>query len=235
MHTFKTSPVEFLRSLCRNRQLLWALVKRDVLARYRGSSMGLLWSFINPLVLLGLYTFVFGVVFRSRWGAEDSSTGEFALLLFSGLIVFNLFSEAVGRAPSSVVNNPNYVTKVIFPLELLPSVALGASVFHAVMSMLVWCCAYIVLRGTPPVTILLAPLTLIPLFLVILGASWFLSSLGVYLRDISQIVGLLITMNLFLSSVFYPLSALPEGVRNVVSVSPLTTAVEQFRKVVFLG
>jgi ABC-type polysaccharide/polyol phosphate export permease len=135
MRDFPATPIEMVASIWRNRSLIHAFAKREVLGRYRGSALGLLWSFFNPLLMLTVYTFVFSVVFNARWGGGSSSKVEFALVLFAGLIVFNLFAECIGRAPSLIISNPNYVKKVVFPLEILPFVALLAASYHALLSL----------------------------------------------------------------------------------------------------
>jgi len=232
---FSSSPKEMVASVWRNRSLLIALVKRDVVGRYRGSVLGILWSFFNPILMLVVYTFVFGVIFKARWNADSDSKTEFALVLFAGLIVFNLFSECVNRAPALVLSNVNYVKKVVFPLEILPSVAVGSAMFHAAISLVVWLIAHVIFFGIPHATVLLLPLVLLPLILLIMGIAWGLASLGVYLRDISQFIGVLTTVLLFLSPIFYPSSALPDGLRTVLLLNPLAPAIEFSRDVLFWG
>jgi len=197
--------------------------------------MGILWSFFNPLFMLAVYTFVFSVVFKARWNTESDSKTEFALVLFAGLIVFNLFSECISRAPSTILSHPNYVKKVIFPLEILPCINLGAALFHCAISLCVWTFAYLIFFGAPHATALYLPLILTPLILVIMGFSWILASLGVYLRDVSQIIGIITTMLMFLSPIFYPASALPESYRPIIYMNPLTAVIEQSRAVLFWG
>lgn len=235
MQNFSLSPIEIGLSCWRNRNLIIALIKRDVIGRYRGSFLGILWSFFNPLLMLAVYTFVFSVVFKSRWNVEGDSKTEFALILFAGLIVFNLFSESVTRAPGLILSNVNYVKRVVFPLEILPWVTMGSAVFHSLVSWSVWLLAYLVFYGMPHITILFLPLVMLPLVLLTIGVMWWLASLGVYLRDISQLVGVFVTILMFLSPIFYPVSALPEWFRSVVIINPLTTVVEQVRDVVFWG
>ncbi len=235
MQFFSSSPRELVATLWRHRGLTRALVQREVLARYRGSFAGILWSLFNPVFMLSVYTFVFSVVFKARWSGGSESRSEFALVLFAGMIVFSLFSEAITRAPTTIVANPSYVKKVIFPLEILPCVALGAALFHACVSVLVWLAAYVLLFGTPHVTALLLPVVLLPLVLLTLGLSWLLASLGVYLRDVAQVVGLATTALMFMSPIFYPLSALPEQYRPLLLLNPVTPAVEQARAVLVWG
>jgi lipopolysaccharide transport system permease protein len=156
MQNFSIAPTEMVNSLWRNRNLVRSLVHREVVGRYRGSFMGILWSFFNPIFMLLVYTFVFSVVFKARWNSGSDSKTEFALVLFAGLLVFNLFSECFNRAPSLILSNVNYVKKVVFPLEILPWVTLGSALFHAAISLIVWFCAYIFFIGIPSVTVLWA-------------------------------------------------------------------------------
>jgi len=225
-----------LRDLWRHRRLVLQLIRRDVEARYRGTALGLVWSLLHPLVLLGIYTFVFGMVFRARWSDPgQGSLGQFALVLFCGLIVLNLFAECVGRAPGLIVASPSYVKKVVFPLEVLPVVVLGAALFNAVISLLMLVAARLLVDGLLPATLPLAPLVLLPLVLMALGTSWALASLGVFLRDLGQLVGLLLQVLMFLTPVFYPLEAVPARVRTLIALNPLAPIVEDFRRVVLWG
>jgi lipopolysaccharide transport system permease protein len=127
MQDFSVAPTEIARSLWRNRSLVRSLVQREVVGRYRGSFLGILWSFFNPVFMLLVYTFVFSVVFKARWGTASDSKTEFALVLFAGLLVFNVFAECFNRAPTLILSNVNYVKKVVFPLEILPWVTLGST------------------------------------------------------------------------------------------------------------
>ncbi|BDX22501.1 transport permease protein [Polynucleobacter sp. TUM22923] len=235
MQNFSISPKEMVASLWRNRGLVKALVQREVIGRYRGSVMGILWPFFNPVFMLVVYTFVFSVVFKARWSGGSDSKTEFALILFAGLIVFNLFAECFNRAPGLILANVNYVKKVVFPLEILPWVALGSAMFHALINLGVWLIAYLILFGVPHITVLLLPLVILPLMLFIMGLTWGLASLGVYLRDVSQFIGILTTVLMFLSPIFYPASALPEKYRHLLLLNPLTPAIEQARDVLFWG
>lgn len=235
MREFSVSPREMAASVWRNRNLVRALVQREVIGRYRGSFMGILWSFFNPVFMLVIYTFVFSVVFKARWSGGSDSKTEFALVLFAGLIMFNLFSECFNRAPGLILANVNYVKKVVFPLEILPWVALGSALFHTLISIGVWLVAYVFLFGVPHVTVLLLPLIMLPLLLFIIGLSWGLAALGVYLRDVSQVIGVLTTVLMFLSPIFYSGSALPVEYRHLLQLNPLTPAIEQARDVLFWG
>lgn len=233
MRVFPATPTEMVASLWRHRVLIHESAKREVLGRYRGSSLGLLWSFFNPLFLLTVYTFVFSVVFKARWGGGGESRIEFALLLFAGLIVFNLFAECINRAPGLITSNPNYVKKVVFPLEILSFVGLLAASYHAVISVAVWLVAYVIFIGLPPPTAALLPLVLLPFGLFVMGLSWALASIGVYLRDVNQVVGVITTIMLFLSPIFYPASALPEPYRMIFFLNPLTPVIEMMRDLLY--
>lgn len=235
MRNFSMSPREMAASLWRNRSLAIALTKREVIGRYRGSFMGILWSFFNPVFMLAVYTFVFSVVFKARWSAGSESRTEFALVLFAGMIVFNLFSECVNRAPGLILANVNYVKKVVFPLEILPVIAFGAAAFHLLVSLIVWLVFYVIFFGVPHLTLLLLPAVLLPLALFTLGLSWMLASLGVYLRDVGQIVGVITTALLFLSPIFYPVTALPVEYQTLLQLNPLTPVIEQTRQALVWG
>jgi len=235
MQQFSVSPVQMIRSLWVYRGLILTSIRREVAGKYSGSYMGVLWAFINPLLMLAVYTFVFSIIFQARWGEGTGSKSEFALVLFSGLIVFNLFSECINRAPGLIVSNKNYVKKVVYPLEILSWVGLGVSLFHTVISLLVWFLAYAVFFGVPHVTVLYLPLVLLPLILLIMGLSWVICSIAVYVRDVDQFVGIATTVLLFLSPIFYPVASIPEKYRSMIYLNPLTPVIEQVRDVLYWG
>lgn len=235
MKDFSASPPEMIASMWRNRSLVMALTKREVIGRYRGSILGILWSFFNPIFMLVVYTFIFSVVFKARWSGGSDSKTEFALILFAGLIVYSLFTECVNRAPSLILANVNYVKKVVFPLEILPMVALFASLFHFMVSLIAWLIFYLIFFGKPQHSIIFLPLVILPLIFLTVGLSWFLASLGVYLRDISQIVGVLTSALMFLSPIFYPISALPPEFQTLIHLNPLTLIIESTREVLVWG
>lgn len=235
-HPHASGPSDLLHSFWDNRQLIWNLTKREVIGRYRGSVMGMAWSFFNPIFMLIVYTFVFSVVFKARWGVEtDGGQASFAVILFAGMIVHGLFAECVNRSPNLVLANPNYVKKVVFPLEILPWIGVMAALFHAAISILVLLAAELLLMHYIPWTIVLLPVVLLPFVIGIMGISWFLASTGVFLRDVSQITGLITTVLLFMSPVFYPLSALPAKYQMILLLNPLTFIIEQVRQVVVWG
>ncbi len=197
--------------------------------------MGLLWSFLNPLFMLAIFTFVFTVVFEARWGIERESGSQFAVILFAGLIVHAFFSETLTRAPGVILGNANYVKKVVFPLEILPIVTLGGALFHAFVSLFILLVAFVLLNGYLHWTVVLIPVVLFPLFVLSLGAGWILASLGVYVRDIGQVTGVLSTALLFLSPIFFPINALPEPLQPWMHLNPLTFIIEQAREVLIWG
>jgi len=229
-----TSLMSLAKSLWRNRQLIVQMTKREVVGRYKGSVMGLAWSFFNPVFMLVVYTFVFSVIFKSRWGGDESRT-LFALVLFVGMIVLGLFSEVVNRAPSIILANVNYVKKVVFPIEILPVIAMGAALFHTLVSLSVLLIAFLLFNGFLHWTVIFTPLILLPLVIMTLGISWMLAAIGVFLRDVSQTIGLITTVLMFLSPVFYPVTAVPERFRPFIMANPLTFIIEQAREVVIWG
>lgn len=235
MHNYPSSLMGVFTSFWKHRSLIWQLAKREVLGRYRGSAMGLLWSFINPVLMLIIYTFVFSVVLNVRWGIETSSRGEFAIVLFAGLIIHGLFAECVSRAPLLILSNVNYVKKVVFPLEILPWIAVVSALFHSVVSIFVLLLFYLILHLHINTTIIFLPIVLFPLILLTMGVSWFLASIGVYLRDVSQTTGIVTTAMLFLAPVFYPITALPEAYRSFIYLNPLTFVIEQIRNILLWG
>lgn len=235
MTNHPASPQELFSSAWRNRELIAALIKREVIVRYRGSILGILWSFFYPLIMLSVYTFVFSVVFKARWNTGSESRAEFALMLFAGLLIYNFFAECIIKAPQSILENVNYVKKIVFPLEILALVSVGTALFHAVVSILVWLAAYTALFGLPHLTALCVPVVLLPLVLFTCGCCWMLASLGVYVRDITQFIGVLTGMLMFLSPIFYPASALPNPYNMLLMVNPLTLIIEHTRNALYVG
>lgn len=231
-----SSPVEIARSIFGHRGIILQMAKRDVIGRYKGSVMGLLWSFLNPLFMLTVYTFVFSVVFKARWSAGgDESRTQFAIILFVGMIVHGFFSEVINKAPLIILSNTNYVKKVIFPLETLPVISLLAALFHTCISLFVLLVAFVLFNGYLHWTIVFLPLVFFPLVIFCLGLSWILASLGVFLRDVSQTTVIITTVMMFLSPVFFPISALPAKYHIWIMLNPLTFIIEQARSVLIWG
>jgi lipopolysaccharide transport system permease protein len=234
----RTQPVSLkslVKSVVNHRQLILQMVKRDVVGRYKGSFLGLAWSFLNPIFMLTIYTFVFSVVFKAKWGGAEESKTQFAIFAFTGMIVQSLFAETINRAPGLILGNINYVKKVVFPLELLPIISIGSSIFHAFVSLIVLVITYAVIKEHIHWTVFYAPIVLMPLVLLTLGISWFLASIGVYMRDVGQSIGLLTTVLMFMSPVFYPVTALPPRFQNLILLNPLTFIIEQCRDVLING
>jgi lipopolysaccharide transport system permease protein len=187
--------------------------------------------------MLVVYTFVFSEIFKSRWGGEgaDDSKTQFAVVLFVGIIVLNLFNEVINRAPSLIIGNANYVKKVVFPIDILPVVSVCAALFHSLISLTVLLVAFLIFNHYLNWTIFLAPLVLFPLVILSLGLSWMLASLGVFLRDVGQTIGILSTVLMFLSPVFFPVTAVPVRFRPFMMANPLTFIIEQSREVLIWG
>lgn len=229
------SPV-FLHAIWQKRELIWRLTEREILGRYRGSLFGVAWSFLNPVAMLAVYTFVFSQIFKIRWGTlESAGPAGFAINLFAGLIVFNLFSESALRSPGLVLANPNYVKKVIFPLEVLSVVNVAGASFHAAISFAALILVEVLALHRLPLTILWLPLVWLPLLFGSLAASWILSSIGVFVRDIGQLVSLGMNILMFTSPIFFPSSAIPAALRPFLWINPLAHIIEQTRKVVITG
>jgi len=230
------TPLAMFTSLWQNRELIWQLTRREVAGRYRGSFIGLIWSFLNPVLMLIVYTFVFSFVFKSRWGVgNQESRADFAIILFVGMIVFGIFAEIVNRAPTLIITNVNYVKKVVFPLEILSWVSLGSVLFHSLVSLVVLLLAQLIINQSLSWTIVFFPFVLLPLIFASLGTAWFLASLGVYVRDIGQVTGVFTTILMFLSAVFYPISTLPATYQAWMQLNPLVLIITESRKVLIFG
>lgn len=222
------------RTLWRYRSLVLELAKREFSGRYQGSFGGIAWSFAQPLFLLAVYTVAFGVILQARWGFSGG-TADYALMLFAGLIIFNAFSECLGKAPLLIATNPNFVKKVVFPLELLPWVMTFTILLHAVIGIGVWFAGYAVLYGLPKPTAILVPAILLCFFPLLLGVGWLLAALGLFVRDINQLTAMLSHALLFLTPIFYSIDAVPAVLQPVLMLNPLTFVVEQFRLVLYFG
>ncbi|OAH88118.1 sugar ABC transporter permease [Xanthomonas arboricola pv. juglandis] len=225
-------PFDALRE---RRDLTLELSKREVLGRYRGASFGLLWSLISPFLLLIVYTIAFGSIMKSRWPQVAEGQAHFSLVLFVGLIVHGFFAECLSRSPYLIMGNPNFVKRVIFPLEILPWPMVASALFHVLMNTVVFALLRLAMDGQISWTIVLLPVVLLPLVVLGLGVSWFLASLGVYFRDITQVTGVLSTALLFLSSAMIPEQAIPENFELVFKLNPLTFIIDQAREVALWG
>ena len=222
--------------LYRHRFLIKTLTRREIQAKYRGSFLGNFWPLAAPLMLLAVYTLVFGSVFGSRWpGASSDHWSDFAMRLFSGLLLYGLLSEVLGRAPELILQNPNYVTKVVFPLEALPCVSLGSGLFH----FLIGVALLVVVNGLTGTgwhwAVLSLPLVMLPFALLLLGLSWMAAAVGVYLRDLGQLMPPLLSCLMVLSPVFFPRESAPAAMRELIGLNPLTFVIESMRQAVFAG
>lgn len=231
------NPLEVFTSGWTHRKLIYRLAKREIEFRYRGALLGLLWSLIVPLMMLAVYAFVFTVVFSAKFDVPIDSKWAFAVVLFSGLTVFNIFAEVVQRAPGLVLENISYVKKVVFPLETLAWVVMAVALFNAAVSAAAVLLAYILILGMPPLTTVLWPLVILPLILASMGLCWLFASLGVYIRDIKQFIPVIVTVLMFTSPVLFSLDTLtqklPENIAQLVRSMPLAIVLEQTRGVLF--
>lgn len=225
------------RALWIHRRLALQMVKHEVAGRYKGSVLGLVWSFLNPIFMLSVYTFFFAIVFKARWGGSDGneSRAQYALILFVGMMVHSLFSEILNRAPNLILTNTNFVKKVVFPLEILTVISVGSALFHALTSLGVWLLFHLVFNGLPHWQAVFLPLIWAPMLVLALGLGWLLAALGVYMRDLAQTMGLVTTVLLFLSPVFYSVKSLPENLQPFIFANPLTFIIEQSRAVLIAG
>lgn len=220
-----------LLSLWAHHALIQRLAWRDVLSRYKGSAGGLLWALITPILLLSVYTAVFSGIFQARWG-QSGGPVEYAMQLFVGLTVHGLAAECINRSPTLMINNVSYVKRVVFPLQVLPVVTLLSALFHFAISLVVLILFITVVNHSLPVLgLLYLPLIVLPYVIFLAGISYLLAGLGVYLRDIGQLMGLVTTILLFLSPVFYPASMLPPRLQTLFMLNPLTLIIEQSRAV----
>ncbi len=238
----QTSPLSFLRLFVRHflwplgqRNLIWQFARREVLGRYRGSVLGVSWSVLTPMAMLAVYTLVFRHIFKAKWPGVEDGNMSFALNLFAGLLVFNWAAEFLSRAPRLVTEQPNLVTKVVFPLQVLPWSALLSSFFHALVSCAVWLAGCLLFGQGLHVSWLALPLVFLALMPTLLGLGWALSALGVYFKDLGEIVGLVMGMLLFLTPVFFPLSVLPDFLQVWVQFNPLAIPIEALRQIGLMG
>ena len=231
------NPFVLMRDLWRHRDLIAQFTRREIEGRYKGSYLGVLWSFITPVVMLLVYTFVFGVVFKARWPHErgGDSLAEFAVVMFSGQLAFQAFAEPVGRAASLIIGVPNFVKKVVFPLQILPVTVVGAALYHVGIGLLIALVASLIIYQSVPWTAVLLPLSLLPLAMLGLGLTWFIAALGVYLRDIGYVVGVVLQVLFFATPIFYPITAIPEQYQGLMSLNPLTSMVGLVRNHLIMG
>lgn len=230
-----TSLKYLITSMVKNRFIIWQMTKRNVIGKYKGSFLGVVWSFLNPLILLFIYTFAFSVVFKAKWGLEEEGHLDFALILFASLTIFNLFGDTLRDSPNLVLNYPNYVKKIIFPLEILPIVNLCTSLIQAGINLIIFIFFFLMTNFYLPLTIFLIPFIIFPLILIALGVSFFLASFGVYFRDIGYFMGHVITIFLFTSPVFYSMERIPKSIQKFTYINPIAIILENARSVMIFG
>jgi lipopolysaccharide transport system permease protein len=228
-------PLSPYHALFRHFALVVQMARRDVVGRYRGSFVGLLWSFFNPLLMLMIYTFVFGIIFKSRWNDQVAGHFGFAIILFAGLNINSLFTECANRAPTLIVENTNFVKKVVFPLEVLSWSALGSALFHLLISTIVLLVISLLVKGSLPWTIVLFPAVVMCFLPFVAGTIWLLASLGVFLRDLKQAIGIVTAALMFLAPILYPKEFIPEPYRDWMYLNPLTVIVEASQDVLIWG
>jgi len=223
-----------VRSLWTNRSLIRSMVRRDILARYRGSAFDVLWAVLNPLLLMATYFFVFGIVLQSRFGPDQSRTG-FALYFLAGMLPWLAISEALGRAPYVIVEHRNFVKKLVFPVEVLPVTQVITGVVTQAFAMAIFVVALFVIRGSVPASIVWLPAVLVPQVLFTMGLSWFLAALGVYLRDLGQVIGFVLTLWFFITPICYPEASLPPEAAGILSKNPVFVLVRAYRSMFLEG
>ncbi len=230
------NPLTALRHLYRSRDLLQQLIKREIQVRYRGSMFGLFWVFATPLFMLAVYTFVFSVVFKARWGTQpDQSKVNFALTMFCGLAVFNIFGESLNAATKTITGNPNYVKRVVFPLEVLPVAAMLSALFFGLIWMAILVIGVVAFMHPPGITIICVPLVILPLLLFTCGFSWLLASLAVYFRDLVHAVSILLHMLFFMTPIFYSIEMVPPAFQRWLRINPMADIVENTRAILIFG
>lgn len=226
-------PLAPLRVFFEHRVLIGRLAKREIVARYQGSALGAFWLVIAPLLQLLIYTFVFSIVFKAKWDLPVQGRFVFAVVFFSGLIVYNIFAECVNRGPRLILENPNYVKRLVFPLEILPWVCAVSALFNFAIGLVLLSAIYLIEFGIPPATVLAVPLLIIPFVMMTIGLTYWLAATGVYLRDLSQIVVLITMLMMFVTPIFYSIDQVPDSFRVFIAINPISSALGQIRGCLF--
>lgn len=230
------SPLLLWRSIVQHRNLIIQMSKREIIGRYKGSLLGVFWSFVTPLLMLVVFTFVFGEIFQSKWPGSPATGGlDFAVPLFAGFLIYTFFAECISRAPGLITGNVNYVKKVVFPLEILTVVSLIAAIFHLLAGYIILIALILISGWELAWSMLLLPVIFLPFMFMVLGFSWGLAALGVYLRDISHIIGPILMGVMFLSPVFYSLDSVSQKFLIIYYLNPLTLIIEESRSVLLHG
>lgn len=224
-------------TLWKHRELWWQFTKRQVELRHKGSHLGLVWSFLNPLLMLALYVLVFGFIFGGRFKAETDpeSRIEYALVVFLGLAIHHFVSEVMATAPTLIISNPNFVKKVVFPLEILPAANVGSALLHFLISLGLVFGGALLAGASLTGGLLWLPVLLLPLLLTTLGLALGLSALGVFWRDIIQVTQFSTLALLFASAVFYPVAKIPGPAWAILRFNPLLLVIQEARAVTFWG
>ena len=230
------SPVAFVRAFWHRREVLSTFARIEFASRYHGAQLGVLWSLVSPLATLAVYTFVFSVVFKPSWaGGGDGGVAGYALILFAGLSAFEVFAASLNRAPRILSENVNFIKKVLFPLEILPVGVILAAVLESLVSLALVALGVLVTTGRLPATALLAPLAYLPLTMLTLGMCWVLAPVGVFLKDLGNIVGVGVQLLFFATPILYPLAAVPEPYRGLLALNPLHPVVDHLRRTIIYG
>ncbi len=237
-HTIKSGfydGLRFWKPLIQNHVLVSGLARRQISAKYRGSMFGMFWAVLTPLIMLGVYTFVFTVIFDRGWKDQLEGKTNYALFLYMGLVCHQFLSECINRGPNLIHENKTYVKRIIFPLDALPWVFTATACFGLVVNYSILLILSLIIYGLPPITVLLMPLVFIPLIFFGLGIIYLFAAIGVYVRDLRQVSMLLVSLFLFGTPIFYPLQAVPESMRWIFTLNPLATIVTQGREMTFFG
>lgn len=232
---WRRAAITGLLALLHHRRLIAELVRRDVADRYRGSLLGIFWSFVHPLLLLATYTFVFSFVFRASWPGMEGRPLVFALMVFCGLIPFTMISEVSTKSCNAIRSSSSYVKRVTFPLEVLPVIPVGSAVVHMATSLVVLAIGQLLILHTIPWTFIFIPVVLVPYFLILVAAAFLLACLGVFFRDLGHLVTVGLTLLMFLSPILYPGSMVPDWAGILLSYNPLAYVAEELRAVAVWG
>ncbi|MDQ7785796.1 MAG: ABC transporter permease [Desulfomonilaceae bacterium] len=230
------NPLKLFSYLIRHREIIFLFAWREFEGNYKGTYLGLVWAFLSPLMSLAVYFFVFSIVLGARFASiEGAGRADFALILFGGIVVYNIFAVSASKAPLAIAEQLSFVKKVVFPLELLPVAALGASLLNAALGLLMLIPALVIFSPKISSTLYLFPLVLVTMTVFSLGVSWFLGSLGVFAKDLGQAMTILLQLLFFATPVIYPLSAVPESLQLPMRLNPLTTILENTRRTLVMG
>ncbi|MBL1217493.1 MAG: ABC transporter permease [Planctomycetes bacterium] len=227
------NPLEPFTALWRHRSLIRGLVKREIQSQHKGTLLGIVWLVVQPLMLLTVYTFVFATAFRPHVVDEDASKATYALMVFTGLILYTVFAETIGRAPRLMSSNKTFIKQIIFPIEILPAVVIGAALVKAVVSFVLLIAAYFIFIGVPTVTAITILLVVPPLLFLTTGLAWFISSLSVFIRDCAPAITVLVRLLLFLCPVFYSIEAIGYPYRYLILANPVSTCVILSKQALF--